>query len=713
MNKIAVIIILLFANLIVLAQKKELKLEEVYTNPALYPVRMSGLQWIPKTNAYTYIQDSMIMKSIPLVKMPDRPILSLSKLNADWQAAGLPKQKRLPGLTWMSATMLQFLHQDSLYSYELSSGKINLLCYYPSESEYIKENPGTPFQVAYTKENNLWMSDGKISKAITTDDDPNLVNGQTVSRSEFGIVDGIFWSPKGSLLAYYKKDERKVGTYPMVDIESREAEVKMVKYPMAGMASEVVYVYVYNPETNQNIALDTKAVSGEYLTNLTWSPDEKYLYIQVLNRDQNHMKLHQYETETGKFVKTLFEEKNERYVEPEEGLFFLNNTVEQFVFLSERDGYKHAYLYNTKGELLKQLTNGKWMILSIEGFDEANAKLYFTATKDSPLENNLYALDMKSLAINRITTIAGTHAIQLSSDKRFVIDRYSNNQGIAAEYVLLSTQKPSVLKVLKQNVNPFDAYEVGETTIDMLKADDGTDLYYRMIKPANFDKEKKYPVIVYVYGGPHAQMVTNSWQGGSGYSLQCLAAKGYVIFTLDNRGSANRGFEFESIIHRQLGVVEMQDQMKGIAYLKTLTFVDTNRIGVQGWSYGGFMTTSLMLNHPKTFKVGVAGGPVIDWKYYEVMYGERYMDTPEQNPEGYKQSSTLNKVDQLEGQLMIIHGTIDPTVVWQNSQLFVKEAIKKQKMLDYFIYPDHEHNVRGYDRLHLERKIAKYFDDYL
>jgi dipeptidyl-peptidase-4 len=335
------------------------------------------------------------------------------------------------------------------------------------------------------------------------------------------------------------------------------------------------------------------------------------------------------------------------------------------------------------------------------------------STMESPIERHLYAVNMKSLKISKITPQEGTHSITLSADKSLAIDRYSNAKEIAAEYVLVSTAKGKVVKTIKENISPLKDYALGEMTIDKLKANDGTDLYYRLIKPANFEAGKKYPVIVYVYGGPHAQLVNNTFLGGGGYFLQYLAAKGYVVFTLDNRGSANRGFAFESGIHRQLGVLEMQDQMTGIDFLKSLDYVDADRIGVQGWSYGGFMTTSLLVNHPEVFKVAVAGGPVIDWKYYEIMYGERYMDMPEENPEGYEKASLVNQAKNLKGQLLLIHGTMDPVVVWQHSQVFVQECVKNQKQLDYFIYPGHEHNVGGYDRLHLELKIAKYFDDFL
>ena len=274
--------------------------------------------------------------------------------------------------------------------------------------------------------------------------------------------------------------------------------------------------------------------------------------------------------------------------------------------------------------------------------------------------------------------------------------------------------KGKELAVIKKDKQPLKDYKLGKMDIFTLKSEiDGADLYCRMIKPVDFDSTKKYPVIVYVYGGPHAQLVTDSWLGGAGLFLNYLAENGYLIFTLDNHGSANRGRDFEQIIHRHLGTNEIKDQLTGVKYLKSLPYVDSTRIGVHGWSFGGFMTTSLMLRTPGVFKVGVGGGPVIDWKYYEVMYGERYMDTEKENPEGFKESSLLNYVQNLQGHLLLIHGTIDPTVVWQHSLLLIEKAVEQNKLIDYFVYPGQKHGVRGKARVHLNRKIKAYFDDYL
>lgn len=711
MRKFILIAFLLSSISTSFAQQKVIKISDPYTNREVYPLRLSSIQWMTH-NTYSYAKDSSIYKGTIDKKIVDIPFISLSKFNQDLEKAHLKSTKRFPSIAWEKEDIFNFAQNDTFYSYNIANGSFKALCYYPQGVDVLKLNPVDFSQNAFTRDNNLFMAKGKEVIAITDDKNKGIVNGQTVSRSEFGITDGIFWSPNGNFIAYYIKDETNVKEYPLVDIETREAEAKMIRYPMAGMTSELIYVAVYNTKTNTKIILDTEELKEYYFTNITWSPDEKFIYIQVLNREQNHLWLNKYDVNNGKMVKTLFEETNEKYVEPEEKIHFLKNSNNEFVYMSERDGFYHAYLCNIDGEIIKQLTKGNWVITSFEGFNSDNTQMYFMSTKDSPLEKNLYSLDMKTLKITRITNESGTHTVYFNKDKSLIIDRFSSIN-VTSQYQVVDTKKGDVVKVIKSDDETLKGYNLGEITIDKLKSANGNDLYYRLIKPVNFDSKKKYPVIVYVYGGPHAQLVTNSFLAGGGYFLQALAAKGYVVFTLDNRGSANRGFAFESGIHRQLGVLEMQDQMTGIEFLKKQSFVDTTRIGVHGWSYGGFMTTSLMLNHPETFKVGVAGGPVIDWKYYEVMYGERYMDTPQENPEGYQNSSTLNKIKNLKGQFLIIHGTMDPTVVWQNSQMFVKKCVSNQIQLDYFIYPDHEHNVRGYDRMHLENKIAKYFDDFL
>jgi len=454
----------------------------------------------------------------------------------------------------------------------------------------------------------------------------------------------------------------------------------------------------------------TEGPADQYLTSVTWDPSGDFIYIAILNREQNHLKLNKYNASTGDFIEQLFEEKHPKYVEPESNLYFLADKPDQFIWQSERDGWNHLYLYNTKGELIKQLTKGNWVVTEIIGLFPGDM-LWYKSTQESPIQQNIYKLKISSDKITRVSPDHGTHNAIVSKSGKYVIDIFSSTD-ISREYKLLNS-KGKIIRTIKEDIQPLADYNLGETTIFKLKSAEGVEFFSRMIKPMDFDSTKKYPVIVYVYGGPHAQLITDSWLGGAGLFLNYLAQQGYIVFTIDNRGTANRGRDFEQSIHRNLGVKEVADQMVGVNFLLTLPYVDADRIGVDGWSYGGFMTISMMVDNPGVFKVGVAGGPVIDWKYYEVMYGERYMDTPEENPEGYKNACLLNKVDSLDGKLMIIHGTMDPTVVWQNSLQFIKIAIDKDKQIDYFVYPGHGHNMRGVNRAHLYKKILTYFDDYL
>ncbi|MFH1297064.1 MAG: DPP IV N-terminal domain-containing protein [Bacteroidota bacterium] len=521
----------------------------------------------------------------------------------------------------------------------------------------------------------------------------------------------MFWSPRGNLLAFYRMDESMVTDYPLVDIDPRIAEISLTKYPMAGMASHEVTIGVYNPVSGTTVYLNTGKPADQYLTNLTWSPDEQFIYVALLNRDQNHLWLNQYDASDGGFVKTLFEERSESYVEPQHELFFLPDDPEQFVWMSDRDGYYHLYLYRTSGELVNQLTHGEWVVTEFTGFDPKGTRAYFMCTKNSPLGDYLYAVDLKSGKLTEITRAQGSHRVELSDDAKYILDRYSSLTVPSRTDMLANSGK--LIRVVQEAPNPLKDYKLGETRIFSFLNEDSTDLYCRLIKPVDFDSTCQYPVFIYVYGGPHSQLVTDSWLGGGGFFLNYLAQQGYVVLTLDNRGTANRGTAFEHDIFRKLGACELADQMTGVNYLKSLPWVDTTRIGINGWSYGGFMALTMALRNPGKFPVVVAGGPVIDWKYYEVMYGERYMDTPETNPEGYEAASLLNYVDSITGNILIIQGYHDNTVVPQNSLNFLKRCVEEGKQVDFFLYPNHPHNIRGKDRVHLNTMIVNYFNEHL
>jgi len=681
----------------------------VWMNPEIYPASISQLKWIGDKNKFSYVDENKLISGWASSTKRDT-ILSVDQINAALTKIKNDSIKRFPRISWIDNNSFRFYQKNKLLVFDMLLNSVKIVNE-TDEKASGKDLEKTNYGIAYTIDNNLFVALNGKQIQITNDDDKGIVNGQSVHRSEFGITKGTFWSPKGNYLAFYRMDETMVTDYPLVDINNRIAKLDNEKYPMAGMTSHQVTLGIFNIITKETTFVKTGEPVEQYLTNISWGPEEKYIYIAVLNRDQNHLKLNQYDIITGEFIKTLFEEKNEKYVEPENGMTFLKTNKDQFLWFSERDGYNHLYLFNTDGKLIKQITKGDWVVTNLIGFDKKEKNVFFSSTKESPLENGIYSVNLKSGKLVKISQAEGTHHASFSKSGKFLIDVYSNFD-VSREYRILDN-KGKTRQILLENSDPVKDYNLGETDVFTIKNNNNDELYCRLIKPINFDESKKYPVIIYVYGGPHAQMITNSWHGGAGLFLNLLAQKGYLVFTLDNRGSANRGFEFESSIFRNVGTVEIEDQMKGVEYLKSLPFVDANRIGVDGWSYGGFMTVSMLLKNPGVFKAGVAGGPVIDWKFYEVMYGERYMDTPESNPDGYKNACLLNYAKDLDSKLLIIHGTNDATVVWQNSLSFVKKCVDEGIMLDYFVYPGHGHNVRGIDRTHLYKKIVQYFDDFL
>lgn len=547
---------------------------------------------------------------------------------------------------------------------------------------------------------------------LTTDGSREIVYGQSVHRDEFGIHKGMFWAPNGQKLAFYRMDQSMVADYPQVNIFSRIAKCEPDKYPMAGETSHKVTVMVYDLTTKKAVTLQAGDPTDRYFTNIAWSPDSKTIYMFELNRDQNDCRLVSYDAQTGKKIAELYRETHNKYVEPQHPIVFLPWDNNLFIMQSQRDGYNHLYLYQTNGKLVKQLTKGKWVVLDVIGFNAKDKSIVYTSTEKHALQTNTYSVNVKTGKRRLLDNGRGYHSPSLSPSGKFIVDKYSEPT-VPRNIEIINTANGKRTQYFEA-ADPWKGYQVPTFTCGTIKAADGTtDLYYRMVKPANFDENKKYPLVLYVYGGPHAHNVDARWHYASRSWETYMAQKGYILFILDNRGSERRGRDFEQATFRQLGQIEMQDQMKGIEYVKTLPYVDADRIGVHGWSFGGFMTISLMTNYPETFKVGVAGGPVIDWKWYEVMYGERYMDTPQANPEGYSKTSLIPQAKNLKGKLQIIQGTNDKTVVPQHCLSFIAECIKQGTQPDFFVYPGEPHNMRGHQSVHLHERITQYFEDYL
>lgn len=567
--------------------------------------------------------------------------------------------------------------------------------------------------LAYVDNWNLFvrLADG-TTKQVSTDGSRELVYGQSVHRDEFGIRKGTFWSASGRFLAYYRMDQSMVTDYPLVDINARVAQPAPEKYPMAGMTSHKVIVGIFDTQTGKNIYLQAGDPTDRYFTNIAWSPDEQTIYMFELPRTQDKAELVAYSASTGERKGIIYTETNECYVEPCNPIQFLPWDATKFLMQSRRDGYNHLYLVGVDGKIVKQLTQGEFEVTEVLGFNEKTRSIIYQSNEASPIRYNHYSVSVKDGKRTLLDNGLGSHHATLSATGAYLLDRWSS-PACFRQIDLVATAKPRAVQ-LHHNDTPWADYAVPTIESGTIKAADGaTDLFYRLVKPVGFDPQKKYPAVVYVYGGPHAHCVEEAWNYLSRPWEVYMAQRGYVIFVVDNRGSENRGFAFESVTHRHLGEEEMLDQLKGVEFLKSLPYVDADRLGVHGWSFGGFMTTNLMCSYPDVFKVGVAGGPVIDWKFYEVMYGERYMDTPEENPDGYARTSLLSKAKNLKGRLQIIVGYNDPTCVMQHSLSFLRACEDADTQPDYFVYPGAGHNMMGRDMVHLHERITRYFDDYL
>ena len=711
---IASLLFLLLAN-IAIAQQKMLTMEDAMLNArtTLAPENLKQLQFIKGTSDYVYLKkidgtETWVKGNFKSAS--ETVFLTLQQFNEKLRAASLDTVKALTAVQFNADSWIVNLKGQRLSLNPLTNEYKVLIDKNTASKENVERSEDG--YIAYVDKFNLFVSKNNDAKQVTTDGSKDIVYASSVHRDEFGIHKGTFWSNDGKQLAFYRMDQSMVTDYPIIDWTKYPAVNENIKYPMAGGKSHHVTVGVYNTANNTTTWLKTGEPAEQYLTNIAWSPDNKYVFIAVVNRQQNHMWLNLYDAATGTFVKTLFEETDSKYVEPLDPVLFVKNNPGQFIWQSRRDGWNHLYLYKSDGTFIKQLTSGNWEVLEVKDFDTAGENLFYTATEESPVTKNLYLLNLKKGTSKRITTGSFLHNASISADGNYIIDNFSGPSN--PKTIQLVEVKTGKTKTLLQSANPLTAYSTGELNIFTIKNNEGTDIYCRMFKPVNFDNTKKYPVIVYWYGGPHAQMILQAWNGGAGdYWFQYMAERGYVVFTIDTRGSSNRGRAFEQSIFRNAGKMQMEDMLAGVAYLKGLSYTDTNNMGLFGWSFGGFMTTNFMLNHPGVFKAAVAGGPVMDWKYYEIMYGERYMDTPAENPEGYEATNLIKQAGKLKGKLLLIHGIQDPVVVQQHSVNFVKAAVDKGVQVDYMIYPGHEHNVIGKDRVHLYQKVTDYFMQHL
>lgn len=680
------------------------------------PERLRGLQWIEGSTAFSYVKEDRLMRGTA-GKSLDTPIIDLATLSTT--VDDTVKLRSLPPITWLASDNFRFFHNGAYHTHRL--GEKRTVAVRLPEGATNEDFHTTTASVAFTVGNDLFVrrAGSDVDTRITTDGADGIVNGQSVHRQEYGITKGTFWSPNGTMLAFYRMDERAVSPYYLENISTRPSTFEKIRYPMAGDTSHQVTVGIHDLGKGTTLFLRTGEPADQYLTNISWSADERYVHVAHLDRATENLKLVRYDARTGLPMETLLEEKDEVYLEPEHPALFLKSKPSRYLWQSERDGWNHLYLCDSKTRTMKQITKGNWAVKAIVGLEpnegfvivEGTAEILPGGPKGAN-ETHLYRVELASGKVQRLTQEPGTHHGQLSTDGSLLIDTWSSTS-VPGQVVVRDGRSGQVLKTLLTSKDPLAGVNVGTIELLTIPGEHGDYLNARLIKPSHFSKEKKYPVLIYVYNGPHVQLVTNSFLGGASLWMLEAAERGYLVWTVDGHGSENRGKAFEQAIHRHLGELEVRDQLRGVDHLKGLTYVDADRIGVHGWSFGGHMTTAMLVRHPGTFKAGVAGGPVMDWGLYEVMYTERYMDTPKENPDGYASTALASSAEKLQDPLLVITGGKDDTVLPQHAYGFLKACVDQGVPVEFYNYPGHGHNVRGKDRVHLMDKVLEFMDRHL
>src|SRR6266704_706233 len=708
---------------------KLLTVERIYSQPSLNGRPTRGLTWTPDGKQVSYFEAKGAGREaktelwvMDAASGERRLLVTADKLGAvlagetsrPTQATGLGR--RAPAeyqwapdgaaILFQGPTALAWFDSKSQAARTLVSGKAPI-----SDP---KISPDGRF-VSFVREHNLWLVSVADSqeRAVTRGGTEEIRKGELdwVYPEELEIKTAYWWSPDSSAIAYLEMDERKVSQYPLVDFSSPRGEAEMERYPIAGGANPIVRVLVASLHGGEPRVMDTGTETDIYIPRVNWLTDSRHLTIQHLNRTQTTLDLLIADAATGK-TRAALGETDPNWVNVSDDLYFLKDG-KRFLWSSERSGYRHLYLFDLEGKQLAQLTKGEWEVTSLDAVDEAKGLVYFTATEKSPLERQLYRVALDGTGFARITQDAGTHAAVFSPNAAAFYDTYSNTEAPPRQD-LYRADGSRMATINENKVAELADYRLSPMEFLTVKSHDGAQLNAGIIKPPDVNPQKKYPVLVYTYGGPHAQVVRNAWGGANFLWHQLMAQNGYIIFSLDNRGSAGRGHVFESPLHFRLGALEISDQRDGVQYLKSLPYVDSNRIGIWGWSYGGHMTLHAMFEAGDDFKVGFAGGPLTDWRYYDSIYTERYLGLPQKNEKGYQDSSPVKYASQLKGKLLIAHGTGDDNVHFANTLSLINDLIEAGKYVEVLAFPGRGHGVSDPPaRRVLMQRVTQFFLDNL
>jgi dipeptidyl-peptidase 4 len=712
-----------------LAAGKQLTVERIYGKPSLSGSSTQGIEWSPDGKQLSFLQKTgqgpdarNELRVMDVATGQQRTLIDAEKL-----ATLLPASKTLPpqqtGLgrvtprryLWSrDGHAIVFISGANLIWYDLRTQSSKQLLISNKPVEDPKISPDSRW-VSFIREHNLWVvsiESGKETQ-VTRGGSEDFLEGELdwVYPEELDIHTAYWWSPDSQRLAFLEMDERQVTKYPIVDYLSYTGETHTMRYPKAGDANPMVRVGIVGTTGGKISWVETGKDTDIYIARVDWLPDSQRLAIQLINRAQNRLDLMLANAETGAAL-AIHTEMDRYWVNVTDDLYFFRDG-KRFLWSSERGGFRHLYLYDIGGNEVEQLTSGNWEVMGVEEVDEARGYIYFTSTEKSPIERHLYRISLADKKITRLTKQDGTHTIQMSPDASAYVDTYSNSMTPPRQNLYHADGRP-IAPINTNEVAELAEYHLSPVEFLTLPGADGTRLNALMIKPPDFDPSRKYPVIVNLYGGPHAQLVRNAWGGPNFLWHEMMAQKGFIIFTVDNRGMAGRGHNFEIPIYHRFGVVELADQLAGVKYLKSLPYVDGARIGIWGWSYGGYMTVTAMFRAPGVFKAGFAGAPVTDWRQYDTIYTERYMGQPQENPDGYKDSSPVNHAGQLQGKLLIAHGSSDDNVHFANTVELVEKLIQADKYAEITIYPGRGHPISDPPaRIQLFQRVTRFFLDNL
>lgn len=703
---------------------EKLTLEDIYKNNVFNLNSLRGFQWMNDGDFYTSlvlnsktISQDILKYSTASGKVVDTLIngaqlIEINETNAI--SIGSYQFNKDESKLLISTDITRIYRRSSKsinYIYDLGTKELSLLTDGDKQSYATFSPDGS--KVGFVRDNNLYIKNLMTNEliAVTNDGKKNeIINGLAdwVYEEELSLSKAFFWSPDGGKIAYVKFDESEVPMYNMQNWNGLYPEDHKFKYPKAGEKNSMVTVHIYDLKTKDTIEISVGADMESYIARLQWLPSGSTISIIRLNRLQNQLDIFHANAVSGKAV-LIYSEKSDTYIDIDQvdDLTYLSDG-KSFILSSEKSGFKHLYQYGMDGKLIRQITKGDWCVIDFKGIDERKNILYYTSTEVSPLERHIYSTDIKGKFHAKLTAEPGTHSANFSPDHKYYIDTYSS---IYTPYTTtLYDSNGKVVKVLTENIDysqKAEKYGFAFTEFFSIGLDKSDSLNAYIMKPVDFDKNKKYPVLMYVYGGPGSQNVLNRWNSNLWHHY--LTQQGYLVACIDNRGTTGKGRDFQHVTYKQLGKYESEDQIAGAKYLASLPYVDKNRIGIWGWSYGGYMSSLSLLLGNDVFKAAIAVAPVTNWRYYDTIYTERYLQKPQDNPTGYDDYSPQTHAYKLEGALLLVHGTGDDNVHFQNSVEFQNALIKANKQFDSFYYPNRNHSIYGGNtRLHLYTMMTNF-----